>query len=270
MVSGYAHGRAVAEMGLRVLGGESPASIPVISSPEEPPKFDYQVLMQLGINQKLLPPDSIVVNGPSPFYSINRHQFWTIIISLLILSMVLVILVINIWERKQIEIRIKNQLSFLRTLMDTLPLPIYFTERSGAIAGINRAFGQWFGLPWDSDEDLRTLKSGRFDSRFSPLLDRRMDSYETQILHCDGSMRPTVLHKATYADALGKTRVSSASSTTFPTANRPKTTCAQQKRSTVQFSRTRRWESFRLPPTAPGSWPIPLLRGCLAMPVLKS
>jgi len=204
MVSGYAHGRAVAEMGLRVLAGESPASIPVISSPEEPPKFDYQVLMQLGINQKLLPPDSIVVNGPSPFYSINRHQFWTIIISLLILSMVLVILVINIWERKQIEIRIKNQLSFLRTLMDTLPLPIYFTERSGAIAGINRAFGQWFGLGWDSDEDLRTIKSGRFDERFTPLLDRRMDSYETRISHRDGSMRPTVLHKATYADALGE------------------------------------------------------------------
>jgi two-component system, cell cycle sensor histidine kinase and response regulator CckA len=204
MVSGFAHGRVAAEMGLRVLAGESPASIPVISSPEEPPKFDYQVLMQLGIDQKLLPPGSIVVNGPSPFYSINRHQFWTIIISLLILSMVLVLLVINIWERKQIEIRIKNQLSFLRTLMDTLPLPIYFTERSGAIAGINRAFGQWFGLRWDTAEDLHALNPGLIESRFAPLLDQRMESYEAQVLHGDGTLRSTVLHKATYADALNE------------------------------------------------------------------
>lgn len=204
MVSGFAHGRAAAEMGLRILGGESPASIPVAVSPEEPFTFDYQVLMQLGIKQKLLPPDSVLINEPSPFYSINRHQFWTIIISLLVLTMVLVLLVINIWERKQIEVRIKNQLSFLRTLMDTLPVPLYFTDKAGVIAGINRAFGQWFGVRWETDDDLYALNPGLEAERFAPLLDRRMHSFEAQIRHGDGSLRSAVLHKAIYADAQGQ------------------------------------------------------------------
>ena len=203
LISGYAHGQAAARMGLRILDGESPADIPIAVSPDEPYKFDYRVLMRLGINRKLLPEGSILINEPSPFYSINRHQFWTIIVSLVILSMVLVLLVINILERKQIEVRIKNQLSFLRTLMDTLPVPIYFTDRSGAIAGINRAFEYWFGVNWQQSRAFASQEMAVADTRFSPMLDSRMDSFESQILHGDGTLRSVVLHKATYSDAQG-------------------------------------------------------------------
>jgi PAS domain S-box-containing protein len=203
LISGYAHGQAAAKMGLRILDGASPADIPISVSPDEPPKFDYRVLMRLGINRKLLPEGSILINEPSPFYSINRHQFWTIIISLVILSMVLVLLVINILERKQIEVRIKNQLSFLRTLMDTLPVPIYFTDRSGAIAGINRSFENWFGVNWQQDRAFASQELAVADSRFSPMLDTRMDSFDSQIQHGDGTLRSVVLHKATYSDAQG-------------------------------------------------------------------
>jgi len=203
LISGYAHGQAAAEMGLRILNGESPARIPITVSPDEPPKFDYRVLMRLGINLKLLPEGSVLINEPSPFYSINRHQFWTIIISLVILSMVLVLLVINILERKQIEVRIKNQLSFLRTLMDTLPVPIWFTDRSGAIAGVNRAFETWFGVGWQQDRAFANQTPALAASRFAPMLDARMDSFESQIMHGDGTLRSAVLHKATYADAQG-------------------------------------------------------------------
>lgn len=203
LISGYAHGQAAAEMGLRILDGESPARIPITVSPDEPPKFDYRVLMRLGINLKLLPEGSVLINEPSPFYSINRHQFWTIIISLVILSMVLVLLVINILERKQIEVRIKNQLSFLRTLMDTLPVPIWFTDRSGSIAGVNRAFENWFGVGWQQDRAFASHGPVLPDSRFAPMLDARMDSFEGQIQHGDGTLRSAVLHKAVYADAQG-------------------------------------------------------------------
>lgn len=203
MISGSAHGRAAAEMGLRILNGESPADIPVVTSPDQPAMFDYEVVTALRINRDLLPEDSVLVNEPSPFYSINRHQFWTIIISLVVLFMVLVLLVINIWERKQIEVRIKNQLSFLRTLMDTLPIPIYFTDRGGEITGVNHAFERWFGLGW-SDTAAAAPPPWLAESRFVPLLDGRMDSFEAQIRHGDGSVRSVVLHKATYADVQGE------------------------------------------------------------------
>lgn len=204
LVSGHAHGQAAARIGLRILNGESPADIPIGVSPDEPPRFDYQVLTKLGLDQRLLPAGSELINTPSPFYSINRHQFWTIIISLVVLSVVLVLLMVNIWKRKAVELRIKNQLAFLRTLMDTLPVPMYFTDGGGVIRGINRTFGQWFGLRWDTDEDLHTLSPRVRDSRFEPLLDRRMDSLETQIRHEDGNLRSVVLHKTVYADSRGE------------------------------------------------------------------
>lgn len=202
MISGYAHGQAAAETGLRILDGARPADIPVVTTPEQPAMFDYEVLTQLGINRDLLPEESILINEPSPFYSINRHQFWTIIVSLIVLFVVLMFLVINIWERKQIEVRIKNQLSFLRTLMDTLPIPIYFTDRDGQLTGINRAFESWFGVRWPSETAPGALFS-LAESRFVPLLDKRMDSFEAQVRHGDGSTRSVVLHKATYTDAQG-------------------------------------------------------------------
>lgn len=205
LVSGHMHGQAAARIGLRILGGERPAEIPVTATPDEPPRFDYQILTRLGIDQKLLPPGSQLINAPSPFYSINRHQFWTIIVGLAVLSAVLVLLMVNIWKRKAVELRIKNQLAFLRTLMDTLPVPMYFTDESGAIRGINRTFGQWFGMRWDTDEDFRLLSPRVRDSRFDPLLDRRVDSFETRILRNDGTLRSVVLHKRPYADSKGET-----------------------------------------------------------------
>lgn len=203
MISGQAHGRAVAEMGLRILNGESPAEIPIAVSPDEPPTFDYEVLTRLGISTDALPPGSLLINEPSPFYSINRHQFWTIIVSLVVLSLVLVLLVVNILERKQIELRIKNQLSFLRTLMDTLPLPMYFTDRTGTIIGVNSAFERWFGMKWE-ETGAHVTSSAVHVAQFSPLLDQRMDSYEALIEHEDGSLRSAMLHKAAYADVQGQ------------------------------------------------------------------
>lgn len=204
LISGHAHGQAAARIGLRILDGENPANIPIGVSPDEPPRFDYEVLTSLGLDQRLLPPGSELINTPSPFYSINRHQFWTIIVSLVVLSAVLVLLMVNIWKRKAVELRIKNQLAFLRTLMDTLPVPIYFTDGTGVIRGINRTFGQWFGLHRNTDEDPDTLSRYMRDSRFAPLLDRRMDSLETRIRHEDGNPRSVVLHKNAYTDSRGE------------------------------------------------------------------
>lgn len=203
VISGYDQGQQAAEIALRVLSGTSPADIPVIPGHQGPPKFDYVVLKTLGISQALLPPDSVLINAPSPFYSINRHQFWTIIISLVVLVIVLFVLMMNILERKQIEVRIKNQLSFLRTLMDTLPIPIYFTDKKGEMSGVNQAFEHWFGVRW-ADGMAHSDTTQWSASRFVALLDTRMQSYETALCHADQTLHPVMLHKATYADAQGQ------------------------------------------------------------------
>lgn len=202
LASGFAHGWASAEMGLRILNGTSPADIPVTVSTDDPPTFDYKVLTRLGIPQKLLPEGSRLINEPPSFYSIDRRQFWTIIVSMIVLSLVLVLLVMNILERKQIELRIKDQLSFMRTLMDTLPIPLYFTNKAGAISGINKAFEQWFGQDWSTE----AAQSGDRETRgiLAALLEKRLESYESIIRHADGSERAAVLHKAEYADAQGQ------------------------------------------------------------------
>lgn len=202
MISGFAHGQAAAGMGMRILDGTRPADIPVVTTPDQPAMFDYEVLTTLGINRDLLPEDSVLINEPSPFYSINRHQFWTIIISLVVLFMVLMLLVINIWERKQIEVR-----TFESAVLPAHPHGYFarshlFHGSGREITGVNHAFERWFGVMWPTEDEPGPLPNSTV-SRFVPLLDTRMDSFEAQIRHGDGSMRSVVLHKATYAEVQG-------------------------------------------------------------------
>ncbi len=54
------HGKSTAELGLRVLNGESPASIPVQQPPSTANMFDARQLARWGLDEDRLPPGSIV------------------------------------------------------------------------------------------------------------------------------------------------------------------------------------------------------------------
>lgn len=194
LLDGFAHGAQAAQMVLRILDGESPARIPVVSSTTDRYRFDYRILQELAIGTDRLPAESELINEPPTFYSIDRRQFWTIIVSLVTLLFILVLLVVNILERRQAERRLREQVAFLGTLMRALPLPIYITDAQGAIQAVNPAFETWFGVDAANLEDLRPdVREQLTEPRFAP--------HETELPYHDGSPHSVVLHKATAATA---------------------------------------------------------------------
>ncbi len=130
--------------------------------------FDYNVLERFSINSNILPEDSIIINEPDYFYKLDKQVFWIIIVSILGLSLILVMLIISILQRRKVEKRIKAQLSFQEILMDTIPLLICWKDKKQRYLGANHSFTDFFGLgsPWalvglnDSEIDLhRRLRS---------------------------------------------------------------------------------------------------------------
>lgn len=150
LLSGTDQGRKAAEMVLHVLETGQMPEPRVIKATNEYYMFDYNVLERFNINSDLLPDDSVIINEPDYFYKLDKQVFWTIIVSILGLSMILVMLVISILQRRKVEKRIKAQLSFQEILMDTIPLLICWKDKKQQYLGANHSFTDFFGLgsPW--------------------------------------------------------------------------------------------------------------------------
>ena len=108
--------------------------------------------------------------------------------------------------RKDME----EQLSFLQTLIDTIPSPIFYKDAKGVYLGCNAAFEAYTGLS-------RNVIEGRTVYDISPreladvywkadlaLFDLPGDQhYETSVRYADGSLHDVFFTKRTFCDACG-------------------------------------------------------------------
>jgi PAS domain S-box-containing protein len=146
MLSGFLHGRRAAEIALKILDGKSADDIPVFRETTGQYIFDYRVMQRLHLNMDLLPKGSHILNAPKAFYELSKEVFWTIMVSFVLLVMVLIFLTLTMLERRKVERKIKDQLAFQETLMDTVPQLVSWKDADGRYLGTNRAFSEFFGL----------------------------------------------------------------------------------------------------------------------------
>lgn len=115
-------------------------------------------------------------------------------------------------ERRHTEARLQAQVSFLETLIDTIPAPIFYKDGHGVYLGCNTAFaGQILGLPRQaiigrSLADLADVVpadlAAVYQQQDSRLLEQPgSQSYETQVRCADGRRRDFIFHKATFNNA---------------------------------------------------------------------
>jgi two-component system cell cycle sensor histidine kinase/response regulator CckA len=146
MLSGKAHGRIAAKMALKILSGTPAEAIAVETQPAGTYLFDYHVMGKMHIPGNFLPPGSTLINAPKAFYQLPKELVWTILVSLFILLVTMVFLVLNMLGRRRVERKIKDQLSFQETLMDTNPQLVSWKNIKFRYLGANRAFANFFGL----------------------------------------------------------------------------------------------------------------------------
>ncbi|HBF42206.1 MAG TPA: hypothetical protein DDW42_00995 [Desulfobacteraceae bacterium] len=103
LISGFAQGETAARIALRVVNGEKVENIPILRQSPNPYMFDYNQMINFGINITKLPKGFIVINKPVSFYSRYRPLIWGGIAGGSFLIFIIVILTINIVTRRQAE-----------------------------------------------------------------------------------------------------------------------------------------------------------------------
>ncbi len=110
--------------------------------------------------------------------------------------------------RKQAEESILARNRFLQTLMDTVPIPIFYKDTKGLYLGCNRAFEELTGKKreeltgknvydlWEKDLADKYLKADQ--ELFANPGDQK---YETQLVKADGSRHNIIFNKTTFRDS---------------------------------------------------------------------
>jgi PAS domain S-box-containing protein len=117
----------------------------------------------------------------------------------------------DITDRKVLVRKELEHLQFLRTLIGTIPSPLYYEDLEGRILGCNRAFEAFLGLPPEAvvGQKSEQLLAGAVEDQANgsePGFLIRPDAYETSF-HMnlpDGRVRHALFRKAPFQDADGR------------------------------------------------------------------
>ncbi|MDD2366464.1 MAG: PAS domain S-box protein [Desulfuromonadaceae bacterium] len=106
---------------------------------------------------------------------------------------------------RRIEVLNENQMQFQKTLMDTIPNPVYFKDNASRYLGCNKAFEGYTGF---SAEELIGKTPHNLWSNESADLYCKQDlevlenpgihSFESSVMYTDGSMRDVIINKAAF------------------------------------------------------------------------
>ena len=125
LTNGFDQGRMAAELVGRILRGEQPDSIPVIMQSPSRFMFDFKQMQRFGIPLKDLPAESTVINQPPSSYTFSKSVVWVSGGSVLLLSGLIIILLINIRQREQAKKQLKDSEEQYHSLVDNLNVGVY-------------------------------------------------------------------------------------------------------------------------------------------------
>lgn len=118
----------------------------------------------------------------------------------------------DIRERKQIEASLKASLAFTETLLQTLPLPVFYKNVEGRYTGCNKQFCDFLGKE-KNDIVGKTVFEISPQSLAADYRDKDLDLlqegvseqvYESNVKRGDGQLRDVIFHKARLTDGEGK------------------------------------------------------------------
>ena len=118
----------------------------------------------------------------------------------------------DITERKLAELALQRNETFLVTLLDTIPVPVFYKDRDRKYLGVNKAFESFFGT---AREDLigRTVfeiapkkQADIYDEKDRELLESGgAQRYESQVINFHGEEKTVIFDKAVFKDRSGGT-----------------------------------------------------------------
>jgi len=160
ITSSYYQGLEASKLASRILDGESVASLPRIQESPNKLIFDYPALVKAGVSPEQLPKESIVLNRPVSFYDKYKILIWGVLATLAALSILVILMGINIIQRKSAQRKLAAALSELQLIFDNTQAGIVLLTAERKILRSNQRMADIFG--YDSPEDMVGLSSRAF------------------------------------------------------------------------------------------------------------
>ena len=139
-------GVKAAELGIRVLRGEDPASVNSPRMVALPWTFDWRELERWHIALDRLPPGSSVLFRPPSFWESYR---WYVLGALTLISLQALLisgLLLQARRRSRAERQLAQSERRMHLIADSLPALIAYVDRDRRYVFINRAYQTWFGI----------------------------------------------------------------------------------------------------------------------------
>ena len=117
---------------------------------------------------------------------------------------------VDVTERKRAEQRLLEREAFLNTLLDAIPIPVFYKGRDGVYLGCNRAYEEFFGVPGEqligrTAFNLNPPELGAvYHAKDQELLDTGgTQEYESQVRDTRGASHDVIFNKAVFQDQTG-------------------------------------------------------------------
>jgi PAS domain S-box-containing protein len=118
---------------------------------------------------------------------------------------------VDITERKRAEDALRENTAFLNTLLDAMPVPVFYKDTEGRYIGFNKAFEAFYGKTHEElvgksvfDIAPRELAEVYHAKDLELFRNPGVQVYDAKMKDGQGRMHDVVYHKATFTDSGGK------------------------------------------------------------------
>ena len=118
---------------------------------------------------------------------------------------------LDITRQKELDASIQSQLTFLQTLINTIPNPIFYKDRDGRYTGCNVAFENYLGRTREEvvgktvyDLAPPDLADRYFEMDEALFAGSGVQEYESSVVYADGGRHDVIFNKATFTDVAGE------------------------------------------------------------------
>ncbi len=113
-------------------------------------------------------------------------------------------------ERKKTEDALRASVEFQHSLLDAIPIPVFYKDREGRYLGFNKAYETFLGVTRDqmigkSAFDISPPELAKiYHAKDAELIERGgMQQYESQVKNTHGVLRDVIFNKAVFTDSQG-------------------------------------------------------------------
>jgi PAS domain S-box-containing protein len=203
-------GSAAARMAIEVVKGTRPGTMPPEVMARGRFIFDHTALKRFGLDENRLPLGSQVINKQESFYESNKQLVWIYSAVTLFLVMLSCLLAFYSATLHRLKNQLGVQVSFVQSLMEAMPTPVFFKDIRGVYQGCNRAFESFLSLAREQliGHTVYDLFPAKEADVFKKQDDALFSSGPVQIYEFEKSTpdgpRQIRFHKALYYDGAGR------------------------------------------------------------------